>query len=224
MTDAQLTDLVVFERWRQGDNAMGKLFYQRTAPKLLAYFRRNVFDRNVVEELMHDTFLECMRSRSTTVTNPQGYLFGIASHMFSRHIRGRRRELGRVSDEVEDLNAPIDALDPNPEFIGIQNDEDRLFMKAMRRLPFDQQIVLELSFWERMSGREIGEALALPEGTVRSRIRLGRQRLKLLLVELQESPEQFQTATLSFNSWQTQIHDYMAALGPDWDKDGDGGL
>jgi len=219
MADEQLTDLEVFERWRRGDAVMGKLFYQRTAPKLLAYFRRNVFDRNVIEELMHDTFLECMRSKVVTVANPSGYLFGIASHMFSRHIRKRRREEGRVDGEVEDINQPIDGLDPNPEFIGMQNDEDRLFMKAIRKLPFDQQLVLELSFWEHMSGREIGEALGLPEGTVRSRIRLGRQRLKLLIVELQESPEQFRTATLSFNSWQAQIHDYMAALEPDWDKD-----
>jgi hypothetical protein len=92
-------------------------------------------------------------------------------------------------------------------------------MKAMRKLPFNQQLVLELSFWEEMSGREIAEALAIPEGTVRSRVRLGRERLNQLLVELQESPEQFRTATLSFDSWQRQIHDYMTGLDPDWDKD-----
>jgi RNA polymerase sigma factor (sigma-70 family) len=222
MTDAP-SDLEVFERWRQGDAAMGKVFYERLAPKLLAYFRRNVFDRASVEELMHETFIECMRSRAVKVTNPRAYLFGIAAHLFSRHIRSRRRELGRVDGSIEDLNQPIDSLDPDPEFIRLQRDEDRLFMKAMRKLPFDQQIVLELSFWENMSGREIGEALSLPEGTVRGRIRLGRQKLRALLASLQESPEQFQTATISFTAWQAKIHDYMAALDPNWNKDGDDG-
>lgn len=219
MADSTLTDLEVFERWRGGDAAMGRLFFQRHAPRLMAYFRRNVYDKSVVEELVHETFIECMRSTNAAVTNPRAYLFGIASHMFSRHIRRKRRELSLVDGGPEELNEPIDGLDRDPEFMRIQRDEDRLFMKAMRKLPFDQQIVLELSFWENLSGREISEALGLPEGTVRGRIRLGRQKLQRLLVELQESPEQFKTATLTFTSWQRQVHDYMAALDPDWNAD-----
>lgn len=219
MADETLTDLEVFDRWRRGDAAMGKMFFQRLAPRLMAYFRRNVYDRAVVEELVHETFVECMRASGTAVANPRAYMFGIASHLFLRHIRRKRRELGRIDGSPEDLNEPIDGLERDPEFLRMQRDEDRLFMKAMRKLPFDQQLVLELSFWEKMSGREIGEVLQLPEGTVRGRIRLGRQKLQRLLAELQESPEQFKTATLSFNGWQRQVHEYMVALDPNWNVD-----
>jgi taurine transport system ATP-binding protein len=107
----------------------------------------------------------------------------------------------------------------DPEFIRLQRDEDRLFMKGIRKLPFEQQLVIELSFWENLSGREIAEALDIPEGTVRSRIRLGRKNLRALLQQLAESPEQFKTATISFTLWQRQIHEHMAELDPDWDRD-----
>lgn len=221
MADETLTDLELFDGWRRGDTALGKLFFRRYAPKIMGYFRRNVYDRAQIEELVQDTFLECLKvSKQVEVTNPRAYLFGIAAHLFCRYIRRRRHEPEPIDGELGG-EEPIHALDPDPEYVRLQADEDRLFMKAMRRLPFPQQVVLELSFWEEMSGREIAEVLKLPEGTVRGRIRLGRAALKRLLKELQESPEQFQTATVSFRSWQTKVHEYMAGLDPDWDKDDD---
>jgi RNA polymerase sigma-70 factor (ECF subfamily) len=42
---------------------------------------------------------------------------------------------------------------------------------ALRRLPLDEQIVLELYYWERMTAGEIAEALGDPEGSIRTRIR-----------------------------------------------------
>jgi RNA polymerase sigma factor (sigma-70 family) len=222
---SELSDLDLFRGWRAGDNSMGKLFYRRLAPKILQYFRRNVFDTSKVEELTQETFIAAMRPTSTEVNNPRAYLFGIAAHVFSRHVREQHRVPGRPEGQPEDLEDSLHSLDPNPdpEYFRLRTDQDRLFMKAMRKLPFNQQLVLELSFWENMSGREIGEALNLPEGTVRSRIRLGRVRLRELIEQLQENPEQFRTATLSFDSWQRQIHDYMTGLDPEWDR-GDGGL
>jgi RNA polymerase sigma-70 factor (ECF subfamily) len=233
MAHEHLSDVDLFRGWCDGDREMGKVFYQRMAPKILAYFRRNVYDRSKVEELTHDTFVEALHStakaaeRGTAkeVGNPRAYLFGIAAHVFSRHIRQRRKELGRPESQPEDSEDSLHSLDPlaDPEYLRLQRDEDRLFMKAMRKLPFNQQIVLELSFWENMSGSEIAETLKLAEGTVRSRIRLGRDRLAKLIEQLQESPEQFRTATLSFTSWKKQIHEYMSAIDPEWDKDGERG-
>ncbi len=50
----------------------------------------------------------------------------------------------------------------------------------MRRIPFDFQVALELFYWERMTAPEIAAVLDVPEGTARSRIRLGRERGRLL--------------------------------------------
>lgn len=217
---SELSDLDLFAGWRAGDRDKGKVFYRRLAPKIVRYFRRNILDVARIEELTHDTFLEAKRSTNAEVNNPQAYLFGIAANVLKKHIRERRKDLGRPDWQPENREDTLHSLDPaqDPEYIHQQRDEDRLLMKAMRRLPFPQQLVLELSFWENMTGREIAAALDIPEGTVRSRLRLGREALNALIVELQESPEQFRTATLSINTWQGQIQEYMVGLDPDRDK------
>jgi hypothetical protein len=67
---ADLSDLHLFHGWRDGDNNKGKVFYRRLAPKILRYFRRNVFDTSKVEELVQETFLEAHRSTAMEVNNP----------------------------------------------------------------------------------------------------------------------------------------------------------
>ena len=60
----------------------------------------------------------------------------------------------------------------------------RLLLEALRRIPLDQQVVLELSFWEDLSGPEIAQILAIPEATVRTRLYRATARLRVQLSAL----------------------------------------
>ena len=71
-----------------------------------------------------------------------------------------------------------------------------LVLQALRELPLEQQIVLELNLLEGLPGAEISELLNIPEGTVRSRLRLGLKRLKARVAEIAASPAE-QASTLS---------------------------
>jgi RNA polymerase sigma-70 factor (ECF subfamily) len=51
----------------------------------------------------------------------------------------------------------------------------------MARLGPHQRAILSLRYWEDMSTREVAEALAVPEGTVKSRLHAARAELKTLL-------------------------------------------
>ena len=55
--------------------------------------------------------------------------------------------------------------------------------KALQQIPTQERIVIELAFWGGMSHREIALHCHSPLGTVKTRMRLGMQRLKLLLQE-----------------------------------------
>ena len=48
-------------------------------------------------------------------------------------------------------------------------------MAGLRSIALELQIVLELHYWEQCSVAEIAAALELPEGTVKSRLRRGRE-------------------------------------------------
>lgn len=73
---------------------------------------------------------------------------------------------------------------------GIVADEDNEFMleieriqvrAALQTLPEAQQTLLHLAYVEGLSRREIAKRLALPLGTVHTRVRLGKEKLKRLL-------------------------------------------
>lgn len=61
--------------------------------------------------------------------------------------------------------------------------EEARIRKALQQIPTQERIVIELAFWGEMTHREIALHCHSPLGTVKTRLRLGMQRLKLLLQE-----------------------------------------
>jgi RNA polymerase sigma-70 factor (ECF subfamily) len=62
--------------------------------------------------------------------------------------------------------------------------QSELVHEALRRIPEDFRQPLLLDLWEGYSLREIGEALGLPEGTVKSRLHRARERFRNIWDEL----------------------------------------
>ena len=50
--------------------------------------------------------------------------------------------------------------------------------QAIQRLPDDQRRAIELAFWQGMTQHEVAHALGIPEGTVKSRLRLAQAKLR----------------------------------------------
>ena len=55
--------------------------------------------------------------------------------------------------------------------------------EALQQIPAEQRIVIELAFWGGLTQQEIARYCHSPLGTVKTRLRLGMQRLKRLLPE-----------------------------------------
>ncbi len=56
--------------------------------------------------------------------------------------------------------------------------EQRLLLGALRELPTDMQIALELYYWEDLSTLEIAEVLGVAPGTIKSRLFRAREQLR----------------------------------------------
>jgi RNA polymerase sigma-70 factor, ECF subfamily len=135
------------------------LLYRDTAPALLAYFRRQPALAGAAEDLLQDTFVRALRSfqhvrRSVT---PRAYLFGIARHVGLDALRARH-----PADELPaDFAAPLAPLE-----------DARLepLRLAIAALPATHRETLLLKLQQELSYAEIAEVLAIPVGTVRSRL------------------------------------------------------
>lgn len=202
------SDLDLLAGWRAGDRGMGSALYRRYADPIAAFFRRNLHDRSHVEDLTQDTFL-ALRESTTPIENVAAYLFRIAFFKFTRYLR-KRRGLPEAGGEGEDLDQIAADIVPDPEYFTEQRMELRLLLRAIRRLAFIYQQVLELHIWAELTGRQIAEVLGISEGTVRSRLRNADKYLHEKLTELADTHEALRATTTSLETWRARVQAELA--------------
>ena len=88
----------------------------------------------------------------------------------------------------------------SPTTLIAQRKEQLLVLQALRRVPLDHQVVLELYYWEAMTAKELAEVLEIPEGTVRGRIRRAKQLLEEQLAQLAETDD-LESTMSNLDSW-----------------------
>jgi len=91
-----------------------------------------------------------------------------------------------LNDRVQPDQA--DSL-PGPEERTQTADEGLAVAKAIGQLGDEYRVVLILRFYGGLSLQEISETLMIPVGTVKSRLSVGTQRLRALLIRLKEGAE-----------------------------------
>jgi RNA polymerase sigma-70 factor (ECF subfamily) len=172
-------DLQLWERTRAGDaEAFGDL-YERHARAVQTYCLWRTADLPAAEDATATVFLEAWRKRrrlTLSTDSAAPLLLGIANNVVRRQWRSQRRHrealerIGNVGQAPGDLEAEAIA-----RVDAIQQVRDG--GEAIRQLPRREREVLALLAWSDLSYGEIAEALALPIGTVRSRIARARDRL-----------------------------------------------
>ncbi len=171
---ADATDEQLLHAWSQGDDGSGARLYRRHFDALYRFFRTKAPDQ--YEDLIQITMLECVRSKDKVRGDSpfRGFLFGVARNCLLHHFRSRYRD--RL--DFDAARSSVADLDPRPSTIVARHAEHTRLLEAMRRIPVDLQIVLELFYWEELGTRELAAALDVPQGTVKSRLRRAREALR----------------------------------------------
>jgi len=162
----------------QGDIAAGDELVSRHWASISRFFRAKVGDDGA--DLISQTFLACVESKDKIEgDNIKAYLFGVARRRLADHLRKRVRAPAidfTVSSLVDLATGPATAV--------ARRQRSELLRDGLARIPLDDQIALELSYFEAMSTREIADVLEIPENTVRSRLSRAREKLRAALAEL----------------------------------------
>jgi RNA polymerase sigma-70 factor, ECF subfamily len=139
--------------------------------RLAMWFERN---RSEAEDLVQETMMQALQSfhRFQPGTNCRAWLTTILQHVRSNRRRARSRS-PLVEDPDDRIGQTIPFVPPVPQQL---TDEDLL--GALRRIPAPFQEVIVLSDVEELTYKEIAEALAIPLGTVMSRLHRGRALLR----------------------------------------------
>jgi RNA polymerase sigma-70 factor (ECF subfamily) len=174
------TDAQLLRGWRDGDKAAGKVLFERVFPALRRFFASKVDDG--IDDLIQSTLLvgveRCDELRDDE--RFRAYLFTVARNELFGALRRRMRAEAFDSgvSSIEDV-----ATSPSGA-VARRRDRERLVV-ALRRIPLDLQIALELHYWENMKAREIGDVLGVPTSTITTRL----ARARALVAEQLEAAE-----------------------------------
>lgn len=197
-------DAALVVAWQGGDREAGKQLFERHYSGVARFFRNKV---GVAEQdLIQRTFLACVEGlpRLRGAASFRSYLFAIAYKILCKHFAQLRRDRGRAEVVVDFQTETAYAL-ASPTQILAGREEQRLLLAALRRLPVDYQVALELHYWEGMTAAELGEVLDLPLGTAKTRIRRGRALLEELMATLADSKELLESTRANLEVWARQL-------------------
>jgi len=165
-----------------GDRDAFSRFYDLTAPMAFGLIRRVLRDPEAAAEVLQEVFWQVWQDASRydpARGTPEAWLVMRAKTRAIDRLRSiRRRDRTFVAPVDESVAQRREDQAPNPAVVA----EDRgLIQTALAQLPEAQRRVIELAFFEGLTQSEIAARLGEPLGTVKTRARLGLDRLRAAL-------------------------------------------
>jgi RNA polymerase sigma-70 factor (ECF subfamily) len=199
-------DHELLRRWRAGDEVAGTELVARNVPVLYRFFRNKV--STSLADLVQKTFVACVEKRDRIPSDVafKTYLLGIARKELLMFYRGAGYERRLFEGGHVSAAEPGEALSD----IMADNEQQRLLLRALRTLPTDLQIVIELFYWEDLPIAEVAQVVEIPQGTVKTRLHRARGLLRDRIAELGSNADLRRSTIDNLDRW---AHSLRRAMG-----------
>ena len=172
-----MTEIDLIDRCGKGENLARKQLYERYAGQLLAVCIRYVGDRDVAQDVLHDSFLNIYRTINRFAYQGEGSLKAWLMRITVNEALGYLREHSVsqvrevVMEEIPDIeDMAMDDLDEIPQ---------RVLLQFIQELPPGYRTVFNLYVMEEKSHKEIAQLLGITEHSSSSQL----SRARALLVK-----------------------------------------
>jgi len=176
-------------------------------------------NRGAAEDLVQETCLRALRSMHSlrAAGSQKSWLFTILRNIWLNQLRHQRTlgEIVELDADGSEPNEPVDrAPDPHTDYVRkLEREQVRI---AIRELPVEFREVIMLREYAELSYQEIAAILECPAGTVMSRLARARSRLRTLLVEVSNRPDNLRNGNRRagrpgsgrwLQPWESQSHE-----------------
>ena len=180
-TSSRQLERALIEGLEAGDPIAIAKVYRQHHRKVRAFSRRMLRDDMAAEDVVHDVFVALpdaisrFRGDSALSVFLISIAVNICRHRIRSAVRGRR-----AAEKLHARNVPVPVATPETET------RRRRLAEALERgletLPLEQREVFVLCAAEERTSFEVAQILSIPDGTVRTRLRYARKKLRTFLV------------------------------------------
>ena len=174
------------------DRRAFEAIYDRFGDLVYSTALRVLRDPHMAEDISQEIFVRLWRKPDSYVAERGRFLTWLISVTRNRAVdelrsRGRRQRYETASPEEQQRELP--AGNANDPALNAQlAEEARTVRAALAGLPDEQRRAIELAYFGGLTQQEVSQRLGQPLGTVKTRIRLGMQKLRAALAQ-EKRPE-----------------------------------
>ena len=157
--------------YQPGNQADFERLYTQSYDKVLGNLTVVLSDRSAAEDCAQDAFERAFKKWPTwaPIAPPEAWVHRIARNAAISYQRSQR--IRQVDEVIRRIGLPVET----------NHQDDGDLAAALARLPARQAQAVVLRHYHGYSNRTIARALGIPEGTVASRVRGARARLRTML-------------------------------------------
>jgi RNA polymerase sigma-70 factor (ECF subfamily) len=176
-------EAMLLGRIARGDEGALAALYDRLAPLAYGLAVRIAGDRRLAQDAVQEAFVRAWRRAASYDVQRGGaraWLLRIVRNAAIDQLRAERAKLrAEVGANEEASGRPAE----RPDHSAASAQLSSRLRDAVRRLPEEQQRVIEIAYFEGLSHSEIAAREGIPLGTVKSRIHDGVVRLRRFVDE-----------------------------------------
>lgn len=193
-------DIVNLQRWAAGDKDAGRALIDRHVDSLGRFFRAK-FGVDV-DDYVQETFERILAAHTKLRPDSdfRAYLFAIARNVARDALRRALRGADALESSIADMG-------PSPSAAHLHRQQTRILLEALRRLPLDTQILLEMYYWEQLSVSQLAAVLEVAAGTIKSRLHRGRQALASNVQTLTDGSESLADTATDLDTWARSVRE-----------------
>jgi RNA polymerase sigma-70 factor (ECF subfamily) len=202
-------DLDLLEAWRAGDRKAAGSLLERHYKTIRAAVVTKIPEEEV-NDTIQKVYLALMESRDKFRGDAlfKTYLMRVTRNVIADFYRHRRptTPLDALEVSVSDHGVGLSTLLANEQ-------HQRLALEALRNISLNDQFIIELHYWEKMTGPELAQVFECSESSIRGRLRRARERLKAAAQKIAEEHRELADTLTNLDAWAMRLR---AALEPEF--------
>ena len=176
----KLTDAQLLDEYSQGDEQAFRELVSRYKNSLYAFLKRFLNQRDLIEDVFQETFLQLFSSRESFDTDRplRPWLFTIAANKAKDALRKQQRTsavpIGTISDgeqaSFDDVLNSLTSVETRPYETLEQTELAQRVRQVVADMPESAREILILAYFNKFSYKQMAQILSIPIGTVKSRL------------------------------------------------------